>query len=551
MMGNQESGHKGSCWRRLFLVVIALGLTALPAAAPALSPRDLILVYNLNLPESLAVASYYAEKRGVPAENLFGVNAPTTESISREDYELVLAEPLRRRLREFQAHGGQPALLLIYGIPLRVDDPLFSRWFNLDQEFLKLAQGKVRELAAVCWRLQGQLNGMMGGKPLAEQEPPPVAVLEQGRRLVAQAVNFLQQRPAKAGEDRQRRAMLSEIIKLAGSAPEFDLYRRQTQSRRGGGGALPPQLQQFALLRTGQEEARFRGIVPETALELAPSVRHTDGLLGELEFWLQAVGIYENPLTAAAVDSELSLLLAEPYQKARWLPNPFRPAYDRLPFIANLRQATIMVGRLDGPSPEIARRLVDDALAVEAEGLQGTFYIDARGLQGDPKTNGYVQFDNQLRQLADYIRQQTTMPVVLNNEPGLFPAGAGLSAALYVGWYSLGKYVDAFIWQRGAVAYHVASAECVTLHRTQAEVWCKRLLEKGVAATLGPVAEPYLQSFPPPEEFFPLLLSGTLPLLEVYYRTIPHLSWRQVCVGDPLYTPFRQRSPRREHQAKP
>jgi uncharacterized protein (TIGR03790 family) len=386
----------------------------------------------------------------------------------------------------------------------------------------------------------------MGGKPSADSEPPPTAVLEQGRRLVAQAVDFLQKKPAKAGDDPQRRAMLSEIIKLAGSAPEYDLYRRQTKGRREGGGALPPQLQQFALLRTSQQEARFRGIVPETALELAPSIRHTDGLLGELEFWLQAVATYENPQTAAAVDSELSLLLAEPYQKARWLPNPFRPAFDRLPFIANLRRSTIMVGRLDGPSPEIAQRLVDDALAAEAQGLKGTFYIDARGLQGDPKTNGYVQFDQQLRQLADFIRTQTTMPVVLNNEPAVFPAGAGLRAALYVGWYSLAKYVDAFVWERGAVAYHVASAECTTLRQKQAEVWCKRLLEKGVAATLGPVAEPYLQSFPPPEEFFPLLLSGTLPLLEVYYRTLPHLSWRQVCLGDPLYTPFRHRSPRRD-----
>ena len=123
--------------------------------------------------------------------------------------------------------------------------------------------------------------------------------------------------------------------------------------------------------------------------------------------------------------------------------------------------------------------------------------------------------------------------------PALFPPGSSPQAALYVGWYSLREYVDAFTWQKGAVAFHVASSECTTLRQKGSNVWCKRLLEKGVAATLGPVAEPYLHSFPLPDEFFPLLLTGRLPLLEVYFRTIPHLSWRQILIGDPLYTPFR------------
>ncbi len=64
------------------------------------------------------------------------------------------------------------------------------------------------------------------------------------------------------------------------------------------------------------------------------------------------------------------------------------------------------------------------------------------------------------------------------------------------------KYVDAFKWQPGAVGYHIASSECSTLKAAGSQVWCKMMLEKGVAATLGPVGEPYLQAFPPPEVFF-------------------------------------------------
>jgi uncharacterized protein (TIGR03790 family) len=100
--------------------------------------------------------------------------------------------------------------------------------------------------------------------------------------------------------------------------------------------------------------------------------------------------------------------------------------------------------------------------------------------------------------------------------------------------------VAAFTWVKGAVGYHVASAEATTLRRPLSQVWCKRMLEEGVAATLGPVSEPYLTAFPLPDEFFPLLMTGRLSLLEVYFRTLPHLSWQMLLIGDPLYTPFRK-----------
>ena len=64
------------------------------------------------------------------------------------------------------------------------------------------------------------------------------------------------------------------------------------------------------------------------------------------------------------------------------------------------------------------------------------------------------------------------------------------------------------------------------------------MLEKGVAATVGPVAEPYLESFPAPEAFFGCLLDGGA-LVECYMVSNPFWSWRMVLIGDPLYRPFR------------
>jgi hypothetical protein len=66
------------------------------------------------------------------------------------------------------------------------------------------------------------------------------------------------------------------------------------------------------------------------------------------------------------------------------------------------------------------------------------------------------------------------------------------------------------------------------------------MLEKGAAATLGPVGEPYVESFPLPEVFFGLLTDGTLTLVECYTVSNPFWSWKMVLIGDPLYRPFKQ-----------
>ena len=105
----------------------------------------------------------------------------------------------------------------------------------------------------------------------------------------------------------------------------------------------------------------------------------------------------------------------------------------------------------------------------------------------------------------------------------------------------MAKYVDAFDWRPGSVGYHLASGEAATLRKSKSQVWCKRMLEDGVCATLGPVHEPYLGAFPRPDEFFVLLMSGRYSLVECFYRTKPFNSWVMTLIGDPLYNPFKNR----------
>jgi uncharacterized protein (TIGR03790 family) len=92
---------------------------------------------------------------------------------------------------------------------------------------------------------------------------------------------------------------------------------------------------------------------------------------------------------------------------------------------------------------------------------------------------------------------------------------------------------------QGAVGFHIASSACSTLKKEESRVWCKVMLEKGVTATLGPVFEPYVETFPVPDIFFGLLIKGSFTLAECYALSNPFWSWQMVLIGDPLYRPFK------------
>jgi uncharacterized protein (TIGR03790 family) len=260
---------------------------------------------------------------------------------------------------------------------------------------------------------------------------------------------------------------------------------------------------------------------------------------------LQQIGFEQNK--EASVDSEIALVLAKDYPLSGWLPNPFylgRPKQT----LSVEKADVLMVSRLDGPSDEIVRRIIDDSFAVEEEGLKGVCYLDARwpALEKDSKDNkddGYGFYDRSIHRAGNLIMRNSVMPTVVEATQALFQPGQCPTAALYCGWYSLAHYVAAFQWQKGAVGYHIASGECATLKGKDSQVWCKRMLEEGVAATIGPVDEPYVQAFPVPEIFFGYLTEGYLTLAECYFISLPYLSWKMVLVGDPFYRPFKKRGP--------
>jgi len=236
--------------------------------------------------------------------------------------------------------------------------------------------------------------------------------------------------------------------------------------------------------------------------------------------------------TNASVDSELSLVLYDDYELYRWRPNKLR--YNSpYPDIRSL-----MVSRLDGPSFDIARNLIDKALIAEKKGLKGIAYIDSRGIKNDGVVNSLGYFDQSMRELAEFIDQNTSMLVRHESTSKLFEPNSCPLTAVYCGWYRLAKYVDAFTFVNGAIGYHIASYEAKNLRDPNSTQWCPAMLKDGVTATLGPVNEPYLHSFPEPKKLFTELFTGQC-LVEAYYHSKPFNSWQLVLIGDPLYRPFK------------
>jgi uncharacterized protein (TIGR03790 family) len=286
--------------------------------------------------------------------------------------------------------------------------------------------------------------------------------------------------------------------------------------------------------RLTEEKREVAAQVAELPEEAAGKKKALAERLKELDAKISVL----RPDSSASLDSELALVLLEHYPLAGWVANPL---YARYAHTAGLidRSNVMLVSRLDGPSAKVVQRVIDDSLAVEAVGLTGTAYFDARwGFEEKKAVDGYARYDRSIRYAARQLREDGRLPVVIDEQPAVFQAGACPDAALYCGWYSLGHYVPAFTWRKGAVGYHIASAECTTLKRPGSQVWCKRMLEEGTAATIGPVAEPYVQAFPLPEVFFKLLTDGQLSLVECYMASLPFLSWKMVLIGDPLYRPF-------------
>jgi uncharacterized protein (TIGR03790 family) len=241
----------------------------------------------------------------------------------------------------------------------------------------------------------------------------------------------------------------------------------------------------------------------------------------------------------ASVDSELAWL---PMLKGKIpltgpLPNPFYGCTN--PVKLNCTNGILLVARLDGPTPEIARALVDKSLAAESNGFWGRAYFDARGLA----TNDAYFLGDQWMYSGAEICRQLGFETELDTNAATLPASFPMShIAIYAGWYD-GMVSGPFTlpqveFMPGAFAYHLHSFSADTV-RDAGRNWCGPLLARGATCTMGCVYEPYLQ-FTPNIAFFLQALGSGYSFGEAAWSAQQALSWQTTVIGDPLYQPYKK-----------
>ena len=498
----------------------------------ALAPNEILVIANGNNPASVRVARHYCQKRGIREESILKLDLKPelSDDITRSDYEKLLARPLRAKLSSGEFSGRIKCLLAIYGVPFRVGPRgmLKGEQSNL-AELSELTHGKAERLKDILRQFEGLTGSECTLLADNAKQPTTNKILKELESYIAKTRAKIDTIGDKAKKRRVLKQWFSLYSNLYGKTRTLqtaqsaaDVSMRLTEADKAEILPCKNLFKRAAANKWGYAKRIKSGFY--AAVQVVAGI---EGVLLRLNADIDNIKGLE---TGASVDSELSMVMFDDYELYRQQPNELK---NRV-FWSGTK--TLMVSRLDGPGEHIAAALVDKAVLSERDGLGGIAYIDS-GYSKKKKKSLYVEYDQSLHQAALLLAGHKQIKVVHEQTAKLFAAGECPNTALYCGWYSLKKYVDAFDFACGAVGYHIASWEAIDLRDPQSGQWCPAMLRDGITATMGAVAEPYLGAFPKPDLFFGQLINGKC-LAEAFYRTKPYNSWQMVLIGDPLYKPF-------------
>lgn len=526
-----------------------------------LRPDEIALIVNSNQGESRSIADYYCLRRNVPPAHIISLDLPDSEKISRQYYDDKVVPSLRERLNAEPLKDKIKCLVTVRGVPLVIGprrlEGQSAQWLALivrqmDERFGQLQQitTELNNLADPTATTAAAENQKKFWLPRARlmRSKKAARMLQEAHQAVQAATRSLGA-PSTTSDLQQRRRQRFEPLDKQWRGLQAKHEQLTNQLRR-----TFDEKQRLSISKELQELGNYLRDAFTQVKELQQSGPDTSLMKERYDLIYEAGGLQalcttllndrialDDEESNAAFDSELSLLFWPSYPLGEWQPNLLRayPPDVQLFNAVNPGSKTLMVSRLDGPTAAIAMGLVSKAIDAEKSPLYGSAYFDTRGIHKDQDAFGSLgSFDEYLRKTARDVRKNTALQVIVDDKQELFGPGQCPSTTLYCGWYSLRNYIPAFEFARGSVGYHMASFEAETLaDDPNSNVWCKRMLEEGITATLGAVAEPYLLGLVRPDLFFSELIGGEHCLVECFYRTKPFNSWMLTLIGDPLYRP--------------
>lgn len=233
---------------------------------------------------------------------------------------------------------------------------------------------------------------------------------------------------------------------------------------------------------------------------------------------------------ASSVDSEFAARFVDSKTLKGPLKNPiFGNISGNAPFSS---YGIIRVARLDGVEYSHIENALKRTVIAEREGLRGRGYIDKslRDKTGD------MWLDT-----AGKIVRDMDFDVSVDEKAPLFGFEHRFDGlAFYFGWYSnvmLNYFMeDGFQVAPGAVGLHIFSFSAGFMRHNSR--WTPGFVRLGSAMTVGNVFEPFLGATHRPDIMMQALAAG-LSAGEAAYASIPVLSWQNIYVGDPMYSPFK------------
>ena len=231
----------------------------------------------------------------------------------------------------------------------------------------------------------------------------------------------------------------------------------------------------------------------------------------------------------ASVDSELMLGRSPPFPPEGANGNPLFDTEDPI----DPEKTPISVCRIDGPSVEIVKDMIERTIIAEALGPAGESLLDTRGTNlGASET----ERNDTMKQVAELWRD-AGLSVHHDDEAAVVDLSSHRLTLHYVGWSAAGQVPAGDpTFRTGAIAMHLHDESASSIRNADAH-WVGPMLSWGATAAIGTANQAYLMGFPREDIFWDRLLNGfSFGEAAIYASRL--VSWQAVFVGDPLYTPY-------------